>query len=116
MRKEKFGRQLQKDLGELMSQHRNEWLTGAFVTLTDVVVSPDLGLAKVYVSLYNNKNREAIVEHLNGEANKAIRHELARKIKNNVRKIPELRFYEDETLDYVEKIDQLFDKIKKEEE
>jgi len=40
MRKEKFGRQLQKDLGELMSQHRNEWLTGAFVTLTEVVVSP----------------------------------------------------------------------------
>lgn len=114
MRQEKFARQIQKDLGELLSAHRHEWLTGAFVTISKVVVSPDLGYLKVYLSLYNNQNRAAILEHLNGEINKEIRHKLAQKIRNSVRTVPEIRFYEDDTLDYVEKMEELFRKIKEE--
>jgi|SRR5574343_235166 ribosome-binding factor A len=111
MRQERFARQIQKDLGEILSNHRSEWLTGAFVTISKVVVSPDLGYLKVYLSLFNNKNRQDILDHLNGPVNKEVRHELAIKIRNNVRKIPEIRFYEDDTLDYVEKMDELFRKI-----
>jgi ribosome-binding factor A len=54
------------------------------------------------------------LEHLNGEINKEIRHKLAQKIRNSVRTVPEIRFYEDDTLDYVEKMEELFRKIKEE--
>jgi len=67
---------------------------------------------KVYLSLFNIQNRKDVLNHLNTVVDKEIRHEIARKIKNNVKKIPEIRFYEDDTLDYVAKMDELFDKIK----
>lgn len=115
LRQEKFAKQVQRDLAELLNEHKNEWLNGAFVTISNVMVSPDLGYIKVYLSLFSIKNRKDVLVHLNEGIAKEIRHALALRIKNNVKKIPELRFYEDDTLDYVEKMDQLFDKIKKEE-
>ncbi len=112
LRQDKFAKQIQRDLAELMTIHRNEWLGGTFVTMSNVLVSPDLSYVKVYLSLYNIQNRKDVLTHLNTVVDKEIRHEIARKIKNNVKKIPEIRFYEDDTLDYVAKMDELFDKIK----
>jgi ribosome-binding factor A len=99
---------------ELMTLHRNEWLGGTFVTMSNVLVSPDLSYVKVYLSLFNIQNRKDVLNHLNTVVDREIRHEIARRIKNNVKKIPEIRFYEDDTLDYVAKMDELFDKIKSE--
>jgi ribosome-binding factor A len=110
LRQEKVARQIQKDLGELMQQHRGEWMAGAFVTIAKVTITPDLGYVNVYLSLYNNANRAAVLDHINGQ-NKEIRKALAQRIRHNFRKIPEIRFYEDDTLDYVEKMDELFKKI-----
>ena len=115
LRQDKVARQIQKDLGELMQARRGDWLGSAFVTIAKVTITPDLGYVNVYLSLFNNKNRAAILEHIN-EQNKEIRHALAKKIKNNFRKIPELRFYEDDTLDEVERIEKLFDEINKKKE
>ena len=112
LRQDKFAKQIQRDLAELMTIHRNEWLGGTFVTMSNVLVSPDLSYVKVYLSLFNIQNRKDVLNHLNTVVDKEIRHEIARKIKNNVKKIPEIRFYEDDTLDYVAKMDELFDKIK----
>ncbi len=114
LRQEKFGKQVLRDLSELLNLHRAEWLGSAFVTISDVQVSPDLGLVKVYVSLYNNPNRQQILDQLDLH-NKDIRHELARRIRNNVKKIPEIRFYEDNGLDYAAKMDEVFARIKRDE-
>lgn len=113
LRQEKVARQIQKDLGELMQQHRGEWMAGAFVTIAKVTITPDLGYVNVYLSLYNNANRTAVLDHINGQ-NKEIRKALAQRIRHNFRKIPEIRFYEDDTLDYVEKMYELFKKINSE--
>ena len=110
LRQEKVARQIQKDLGELMQQHRGEWMAGAFVTIAKVTITPDLGYVNVYLSLYNNSNRVAVLDHINDQ-NKEIRKALAQRVRHNFRKIPEIRFYEDDTLDYVEKMDELFKKI-----
>ena len=114
LRQDKFAKQIQRDLAELMTLHRNEWLGGTFVTISNVLVSPDLSYVKVYISLFNIQNRKDVLNHLNTVVDKEIRHEIARRIKNNVKKIPEIRFYEDDTLDYVTKMDELFEKIKSE--
>ena len=110
LRQEKVARQIQKDLGELMQQHRGEWMAGAIVTIAKVTITPDLGYVNVYLSLYNNANRVAVLDHINDQ-NKEIRKALAQRVRHNFRKIPEIRFYEDDTLDYVEKMDELFKKI-----
>ena len=114
LRQDKFAKQIQRDLAELMTLHRNEWLGGTFVTMSNVLVSPDLSYVKVYISLFNIQNRKDVLNHLNTVVDKEIRHEIARRIKNNVKKIPEIRFYEDDTLDYVTKMDELFEKINSE--
>ena len=110
LRQEKVARQIQKDLGELMQQRRSEWLSGAFVTISKVTVTPDLGYVNVYLSLYNNANRQGVLDHINAQ-NKDIRKALASRVRHDFRKVPEIRFYEDDTLDYVEKMDELFKKI-----
>ena len=114
LRQDKFAKQIQRDLADLMTLHRNEWLGGTFVTMSNVLVSPDLSYVKVYLSLFNIVNRKDVLKHLNTVVDKEIRHEIAKKIKNNVKKIPEIRFYEDDTLDYVSKMDELFTKINNE--
>ncbi len=106
LRQEKFGKQVQRDLSELFNIKKNDWLGGAFVTISNVLVSPDLGHVKVYLSLYNNPNRAAIMSQLDA-CNKEIRHALAQRLRNSVKKMPEVHFYEDDTLDYVTKMEDL---------
>lgn len=115
IRQEKVAKQIQKDLAELMQQHRSEWMAGAFVTISNVTITPDLGYVNIYLSLYNNANRAAVLDHINGQ-NKEIRKALAKRIRHSFRTIPELRFYEDNTMDYVEKMDDLFKKIQSEDQ
>jgi len=78
------------------------------ITITNVKVSPDIRIAKVYFSVYDKDKREMILEKIN-ELNGFIRSQLASKIK--LRFVPELNFYIDDTLDYVEKMENLFKKI-----
>ena len=110
LRQDKFAKQIQRDLGEIFTIHK-DWVNGAFVTISEVQVSPDLGYVKVYISLYNNPNRLMVMQALEENA-KQIRHALAAKIKNHVRKVPELVFFEDDTMDYVVKMEKIFDQLK----
>jgi ribosome-binding factor A len=79
-----------------------------FVTITNVKMSPDLRIAKVYISVLDRRNRELALEKINS-SNSFIRSELAHRIK--IKFTPELKFYIDDTLDYVEKIEGLIKKI-----
>ncbi len=79
------------------------------VTITEVKMSPDLKYAKVYISVYERENRTKVLEKVNSIKG-MIRTELAAKIKN-IRAIPELSFFVDDTLDYVEKIENLLKKV-----
>ena len=79
------------------------------VTVTGVKLSPDLKIAKVYLSVYEKENRQEILDKVE-EINSMIRTLLAKKVYIN--RVPELKFFIDDTQDYVEKMDNLFKKIK----
>lgn len=81
-----------------------------FLTLTKVKVSPDLKIASVYISIYEKEKRDIVIEKVKLKT-KFIRSELASRI--NLRFVPELRFFLDDTLDYVEKIEELIKKSRK---
>lgn len=76
------------------------------VTVTIVRVSPDLSLAKVYLSIFAGPDKETVLRNIQENA-RVIRHDLSQKVKNQLRKTPELAFFVDDSLDYAEEIDKL---------
>ncbi len=111
-RTDKLGRQLQRDLGEIIDAATKQLLKGTMVTVMEVVMSPDLGLAKVYLSLFNTSDKAGDMKILNDNIPQ-IRHFMAMKLKDQVRKIPELIFFNDESIDQAENMEQLLKKIRK---
>ncbi len=114
IRTERLSAVIQRDLGKIIQKSYQS--SGSFITVTKVEVTPDLMIAKVYLSVYApGKDEDALFAHL--EDNKAaIRKELADKIRHQVRRIPELHLINDQTAEYVEKMEGLFEKIRKERE
>lgn len=111
LRQDKFERLMQRDLGEIIQRKSADWFKGAFITVSDTSVSPDLGYLKVYLSLFNIDDKDEIMEKI--ESHKwEIRKLLASKIRNEVRKVPEIEFFEDNSLDEMNKMEDLFNKIK----
>lgn len=108
-RQSKVSRQIQKDISEIINAHLKEFFPGIMLTVTIVRVSNDLGLAKIYVSVFPSKDADEIVKELN-ENVKFFRNELGKRMRHQVKKIPELNFYLDDTLDYIENIDKLLKK------
>jgi len=82
---------------------------GKMVTITSVRVSPDLSFAKVYVSIFPSENSKTFLEHIQTLI-KQIRNELGKRIKNQVRVVPEIAFYIDDSQDYVQHISELLNK------
>ena len=115
LRQDKFERLMQKDLGDIFQKKSSDWFVGAFITVSETTVTPDLGYVKVYLSLYNVKDTDKLMEEIEKKS-KDIRKLLASKIKNSVRKIPELQYFEDNSLEEMNKMDALFDQIKKDRE
>jgi len=115
LRQDKFERLMQKDLGEIFQRKSSDWFGGAFITVSETSVTPDLGYVKVYLSLYNVDDKDKLMEEIELRS-KEIRKILASKFRNSVRKIPELQYFEDNSLEEMNKMDALFDKIKKERE
>ncbi|MBR3501010.1 MAG: 30S ribosome-binding factor RbfA [Bacteroidales bacterium] len=108
-RQQKVARELQRDLAEIIRSKGMAAFGGAMVTVSEVRVSPDLSIAKVYVSIFPSEKQEEVMKLLE-ENNKAIRGELGRKVAKQLRIVPELDFYLDTTLDYVEHIEELLKK------
>ena len=104
-RQNKISRLLQKEMSEIfLAQTRKTH--GTIVSVSIVRISPDLSIAKVYLSVFPSEKAQATIESVNASA-REIRYELAQKVRFQLRKIPELRFYLDDSLDYIEKIDNL---------
>jgi len=105
-RQQKFSRLIQKELGDIFQQDVKSMFGGAFITVSGVKVSPDFSIASIYLSLTLSKKPLVLLEEIR-EKGKQIRQQLAGKIKNQVRIVPELRFFLDETLQEAEKMDKL---------
>lgn len=112
IRTERLAAVIQRDLGNIIQQSYQK--SGSFITVTQVEVTQDLLIAKVFLSIYApGKDEDAIFSNLE-EHNAAIRKELASKIRHQVRRIPELHFNKDESAEYVDKMENLFDQIREE--
>lgn len=108
IRTERIAAQLKRDLGPILQTYQR----GSMVTVTTVRVSDDLMVAKIYLSIYSpDGNADAAFEYIM-EHVASIRTELAALIRHQVRRIPELHFYQDDTAEYVNRIEHLFKKIK----
>jgi ribosome-binding factor A len=99
---------LQKELSEIFRQQTAK-THGVLVTVSAVRVSPDLSIARAYLSIFPSDKAETIMENINSGA-RAIRYELAQKVRFQLRKTPELFFHLDDSLDYIENIDRLLEK------
>ncbi|MEZ0484126.1 30S ribosome-binding factor RbfA [Fibrella aquatica] len=106
-RQQKVARQLQKDLGEIFQRELTHAFNGAFITVTNVRVSPDLGIARVYLSFLATKNKALLMETIE-EKNKAIRQLLGERVRHQLRIVPHLQFFLDDTAEYADKMDKLF--------
>lgn len=114
IRTERLSSVIKKDLGQILQ--RNYQPSGTFITVTQVRMTDDLSIAKVYLSVFSpNREVKSIYKYIDDHQDQ-IRYELASKIKNQVRRIPELLFYEDDTAEYVNKIENIFEKVRKERE
>lgn len=105
-RQQKIARLLQKDLGEIFQAIARDLYTGNMITVTKVYISPDLSFAKVFLSLFGKTAKEELLVEIKHQK-KEIRLKLGNRIHNQVRIIPELEFYIDDSLDYIENIENL---------
>ena len=104
-RQKKIAGVLQQDLAKvLQNKLREAGQSSIIISVSKVSVTTDLSIAKVYVSVFPSKNASQITDELNGIKPK-IKHEIAQLTKHQLRRMPELTFYNDDSLDYIEKIE-----------
>lgn len=112
-RQQKFAGLLQEELAAIFQREGSSYLPNTLVTITKVRVSPDLAVAKVYLSFLNTNNTELSLATVNSHTGE-IRYKLGTRIRHQARVIPTLSFFVDDTNEYVEHMDKIFDKIAKE--
>ncbi|MBU2914287.1 MULTISPECIES: 30S ribosome-binding factor RbfA [Reichenbachiella] len=106
----KYAGLIQKDLSEIFQKDSRHWFGNAFITVTEVNVSPDLSFAKVFISLMMIDDREAFIEKM-AEKKPEIRKALGLKIGKQVRIVPELHFVLDESQDHAQKMDNILSRL-----
>ena len=109
-RQQKFSRLIQKELAEIFQREVPHLFEGAYISVSVVRVSPDLGVARVYLSVMMAKNNEATLLEVRTNT-RTLRHLLAQRIKSQVRVIPELVFYLDDSAEYAAQMDKIFSKL-----
>ena len=107
-RQNKIARLLQKELS-LIFQEQTRSLHGVMVSVTRVRISPDLSVCTAYLSVFPSEKSEEIVQNITRNE-KQIRYELGTRIRYQLRIVPELRFFVDDSLDYIDRIDELLKK------
>ena len=105
-RQQKFSRLIQKELGDIFQREGKAHFGSAFITVTRVEVSPDLGVARIYLSFMLAPSKQMLLEDIR-EKTKLIRQSLGNRIRHQARVIPELVFFLDETAEYAAKMDNL---------
>ncbi|MEM9920539.1 MAG: 30S ribosome-binding factor RbfA [Bacteroidota bacterium] len=104
--KRNFGTLLQQEGGYIYG-------TEALVTVTSVKMSPDMSIAKIYLSVYNTENKQAVILEME-DAIFRLRQSLSQRIRRHVRRIPDIQFYLDDTLDEMYRLNELFNRLEKE--
>lgn len=107
-RQNKIARLLQKELSVIFQQ-QTRGMHGVMVSVTRVRVSPDLSICTAHLSIFPSERGEEIMANIN-KNEKQIRYELGTRIRHQLRIIPELRFFIDDSLDYIDRIDELLKK------
>jgi len=113
-RQQKFAGVIQQDLAAIFQREGNNYLPNTMVTITKVRVTPDLAIARIFLSFFNNTNNQLALQTIKQHASE-IRYKLGSRIKDQVRIIPQLEFFVDDTSEYVDRMDKIFDKLSKEE-
>ncbi len=104
-RQKKIAGLIQQDLAEILQGAATAGgLKGVILTVSKVSVSPDLSIARVYVSIFPSKEAKPLLKGIQAEHAK-IRHELAQRTRHQLRRVPELNFFLDDSLDYIEDIE-----------
>ena len=104
-RQNKIARLLQKELSDIF-QKETKAMGGVLVSVSAVRISPDMSVARAYLSVFPSNRGEEILANIN-QNTKSIRFEIGNRVPHQLRIIPEFRFFIDDSLDYLEKIDEL---------
>lgn len=107
-RQNKISRLIQKELSEIFLLQTKS-MNGVLVSVSAVRISPDMSVARVYLSVFPSERSQEIVKNINDNM-KSIRYELGTRVRHQLRIIPELKFFVDDSLDYAERIDELLKK------
>ena len=108
MQETRLNRLLQKELASIF-QTQTRMMHGVLVSVTRVKISPDLSVCTAYLSIFPSEKGEELLKNINANE-KTIRYELGQRVHNQLRIIPELRFFIDDSLDYLDRIDELLKK------
>lgn len=106
IRQQKVARLLQKEIGEIFTKKEVKLTHNLMISVTQVRVTPDLGLAKIYLSVFPANDKKEVVEKIQ-EQSSEVRYALGKRVGKQLRHTPDLHFYLDDSFDYAEKIDNL---------
>ena len=110
-RQKQVGSLLQEELNDIFQRSGLNMLDGGMVSISGVKITPDLLEARIYLSLFQVKDARAAMQKIQDKSWE-IKRELAQRVKHQLRRIPELKFFQDDTLDHVFKMEELFKQIK----
>ena len=105
-RQQKVARLILKDLAEIMRVSSRDFGSGVLISVPVVRLTPDLGVAKVYLSIFPSEKGPEVLKRIQDNT-KTIRYDLGRKVGKQLRIVPELKFFIDDSLDYADRIDDL---------
>ncbi|MDE5622413.1 MAG: 30S ribosome-binding factor RbfA [Alistipes sp.] len=104
-RQQKIAKQIQKDIAEILQKEAADVVRGSLVTVTAVRVSPDFGYAKIYVSVFPFDRSAEVMQSLERQM-RLLRGLLGNRIRNQIKNVPELQFFLDDSLEYIDHIEQ----------
>ena len=107
-RQNKIARLLQKELSVIF-QEQTRAMHGVMVSVTRVKISPDLSICTAYLSIFPSEKGEELLQNIE-KSSQQIRYNLGQRVRHQLRIVPELRFFIDDSLDYIERIDELLKK------
>ena len=108
-RQNRISRLIQKELSDIFQKDKKHNYPNVLLTVTQVRVTPDLELARIFLSIFPANEPEEILQEIQAQK-PAVRNELGKRVRHQLRKIPELEFYLDDSLDYIDHIDELLKK------
>lgn len=106
IRQRKVSRQLLKDLSDIFQLNGRDLVGTSLISVTVIRVSADLSIARVYVSIFGSDDKTIVIDKMN-QRSALIRKKLGERIRNQMRKVPELKFFIDDSVDYSQAIEQL---------